>query len=132
MRDRYEEITATGGQVAAIGMGWPEAAAAFKHEFEIPFPLMVDRTKETYRTLGMRRGNIWDVAGPPVWIRGLKNVLGGRQPFARPKQDALQLGGTAVIAPGAQLLLVHRSDTSSENLPVDAIVSALQGYTPSP
>jgi hypothetical protein len=125
LRDRHEEITAAGGDVVAIGMGWPEAAAAFKQEFRIPFPLLVDRTKESYRALGMRRGNLWDVAGPHVWARGLQNMLKGHSPLARAKQDVLQLGGTVVVTPANELLLVHRSKTSEENLPVDDMIDAL-------
>ncbi len=125
MRDRYQDITATGGDIAAIGMGWPEAAAAFKQEFGIPFPLLVDRRKESYRALGMERGGLWAVAGPHVWLRAVQNMFKGHAPIARAKQDVLQLGGTVVVAPGDRVLLVHRSETSDENLPVDDIIAAL-------
>lgn len=125
MRDRHEEIASAGGAVVAIGMGWPQAAAAFKQEFRIPFPLLVDRTKESYRALGMTRGSWWDVAGPHVWTRALHNVLKGHPPLARAKQDVLQLGGTVVVTPDGELSLIHRSKSSDENLPVDDMIDAL-------
>lgn len=125
MRDRYDEITSSGGDVVAIGMGWPEAAAAFKEQFRIPFPLLVDRTKESYRALEMKRGNLWDVAGPHVWTRGVQNIFKGHAPIRRAKQDVMQLGGTLVVDPGDNVLLVHRSESSEENLPVDDMIAAL-------
>lgn len=129
LRDRHQEIRATGGDVVAIGMGWPAAAAAFKDEFDIPFPLLVDHDRTSYNALGMQRGSLWEITGPPVWIRGIRNILKGQQPLTKPKQDPLQLGGTLVVAPDDEVLLLHRSKTSSDNLPVDEMIAALQRGT---
>lgn len=122
MRDRWEEITSTGATVAAIGMGQVEMAAHFREEQDIPFPLIVDRKKETYRALEVARGSLLDVAGPSVWLQAVKNITKGHPPFKRPQQDALQLGATAIVKPGGEIAHLHRSKDSSDNYPVDEVI----------
>ena len=126
MRDRYAEIEAAGAGVAAIGMGAIQRAARFKEELDIPFPLLVDRTRETYRLLELSRGSWNDVAGPKVWGRGLRSLVGGNAQTVRPREDPRQLGGAAVILPGDRLASVHRATTSSDNVPVDRLLGALR------
>ena len=125
MRDRYEDIEGAGASVAVIGMGAVQRAARFKKQLDIPFPLLVDRTRETYRLLELRRGNWNEVAGPKVWMRGLRSLAGGNRQTLRPTEDPLQLGGAAVILPGDRLAFLHRSKASSDNVPVDALLEAL-------
>ena len=126
MRGRYREFQAKGADVAAIGMGIPEMAADFREKQDVPFPLLVDRTKETYRALEMKRGTLWEVAGPPVWLRYAKGLLGGHsQAIEKPKQDPLQLGGVVVTDRGGDVLYEFRSSTSSDNPPIDDVLAAL-------
>ena len=124
MRDHHEEFTATGARVVAIGMGWPEMAAHFKREFDIPFTLLVDHDRETYRALGLTRANPWNVYGPPVWIEGIRSILNHGNKI--PKQDPFQLGGAVVAEKGGEILFVYRSKASSDVPPVDRLISIVQ------
>lgn len=123
MRDSYERLTDRGAAAATIGMGSRDDAAAFKAETALPFPLLVDRPKDTYRMAGLIRGSTSDVLGPKVWRRGVGAVA--RRGLRRPKQDYLQLGGTAVIGQGGELLMMRRAESSADNATVDEIVEAL-------
>lgn len=99
-------------------------AAAFKEEARLPFTLLVDHTKETYRALDVGRGSLLAVAGPSVWVKGLKAVLTKGQ-SVRPEQDPFQLGATAVIEPGGKVKHLHRSKDSADNLPVKDLLAIL-------
>ena len=123
MRDHHEEVTATGARVAAIGMGWPEMAAHFKREFEIPFTLLIDHERQTYRALKLGRANPWNVYGPPVWIEGIKSILDHGNKF--PRQDPMQLGGAVVVDKGGEVLFVYRSKASSDIPPLGRMMSTL-------
>lgn len=103
-------------------MGQVEMAAHFREEQDVPFPLIVDRKKETYRALEVARGSLLDVAGPSVWLRAVKNVAKGHPPFQKPQQDALQLGATAIVKPGGEIAHIHRSKDSSDNYSVDEVI----------
>jgi hypothetical protein len=124
LRDDQEEFQKRGAHVAAIGMGRPDMAAHFKKEFEIPFTLLVDHDQETYKTVEIKRGSQWEVAGPRVWGRYAKGLLTGKG-VALPKQDVLQLGGVAVVDTKGKVLFLHRSETSADNAPVEKLLEAL-------
>lgn len=124
LRDRYEEFTSAGAEVVAIGMGAGLRARAFKEEMRIPFPLLVDRTRETYRLLELERGSWIDLVGPKVWAPGLRSLAGGNAQ-KWPQEDPRQLGGAAVVLPGGRLAFVHRAGSSADNVPVDRLLEAL-------
>lgn len=125
MRDRQGEIEAYGVRVVAIGMGRPDMAAYFRDQFEIPFTLLVDHEKETYRALGIKKGSWFQVSGPHNWPRFARAFLSG-QGLAKPKQDPLQMGGLAIVEPGGEISYIFRSEASSDNLPIDDLLEEMR------
>ena len=123
MRDRYGEFTERDANLAAIGMGIPGMAAHFRDEFDIPFPLLVDHPRVTYRALGIKRASAWNIYGPPVWIEGIKSILSHGNKI--PKQDPFQLGGIVVADTDGTILFAHRASASSDNAPVNKVLRAL-------
>ncbi len=125
MRKHYDEIRSTGAEVVAIGMGWPEAAADFRDKHDIPFPVLLDRKKESYRALQLSRGGFTELYGPKVAARAVGSMLRGNAQTL-PKQDYRQLGGTVVVAAGGDLRYVHRAGDASDNAPIDEVLAALR------
>jgi hypothetical protein len=124
LRDRYEDFVSLGAEVVAIGMGDAPRARAFKEAMQIPFPVLIDRTRESYRLLELARGSWADLVGPKVWAKGLGSLAHGNVQKV-PKEDPRQLGGAAVILPGSRLAFVHRAKTSADNVPVDRLLGAI-------
>ena len=124
MSERYQEFQDRGADVVAIGMGRVDMAKHFADTRDIPFRLLVDHGQESYRALELRRGTLLEVAGPKVWMRGIKSTLTGH-PSSLPKQDAKQMGGVMVVAPGSDVRYVHRAEASSDNPPIDDVLAAL-------
>lgn len=124
LRDAYGEIAAA-GELVAIGMGRLEDAAAFKARWRIPFPLLVDRRRESYRALGLQTGSLAQIAGPRVWGPFLAGMARGRG-VAAGRQNVYQLGGAAVVAPGGSITYLHRAGTSADNAPVPDLIDALR------
>jgi hypothetical protein len=126
LRDRYEEFEAKGAGVAAIGMGLTAMAADFREKHDIPFPLLVDRHRETHKALELKRGNLLEIVGPKQVARGLKAfVTGTSAGRPAPKQDVLQLGGALVVAPSGDVLYRHLATGAEDNAPVDDLLAAL-------
>ena len=105
-------------------MGRVDDAARFKHGQRIPFPLLVDRKKNTYRALEAA-SSVAGALGPRVWLKGAKAVLTGHG-MAPARQDWRQLGATAVVAPGGEVVYLHRSKNASDNPPVDDLLRELR------
>jgi hypothetical protein len=124
LRDRYDEFTARGAQVVAIGMGDISHAARFKDGQNIPFPLLVDTERQSYRALGFKVGSFLEVSGPRRWMPGLKSFVTGHG-GALPKQNMYQIGGALVIAKGGEVLFEHRGQASEDNAPIDDLLRAL-------
>lgn len=99
-------------------------AADFKRREAIPFPLVVDRTKETYRMLDISRATGWNVYGPPVWLKGIQSMLRGYLNKI-PKQDPFQLGGAVVARAGGEVVVVHRAKASHDFY---AVSKLLKGF----
>lgn len=124
MSERYQEFAARGADVVAIGMGRVDMAKHFAETRSIPFRLLVDHDKDSYRALDLREGSWLEVAGPKVWARGIKGTLAGN-PSTIPRQDPKQMGGVMVVAPGGEVLYLHRAEMSSDNPPIDDVLAAL-------
>ena len=124
MRDHHEEFTARGARVVAIGMGRPDMAADLKEKQDVPFTLLVDRTKHSYRLMKMARGSWMAVAGPKVWARAAKSLLTGHG-LQKAKQDPLQMGGAVIVDRDGEVRFTHRSKDSSDNVPVEKLLAAL-------
>ena len=76
----------------------PEFAVRYHEHHELPFPLLVDPGRETYRTYGLTRGSVGRVWG---W-RAMKRYVAiiarsGIGELRAPREDTLQLGGDFVI-----------------------------------
>ena len=110
-------------QVAAVGMGTPAMATDFKREYEVPFPVLIDHTKETYRLVGLKRATLADAVKPKVLLRGAVALIKRGQ--ALPQQDPAQLGGAIVVDPNGNIIFVHRARDAQDNAPVDALLEAL-------
>lgn len=105
-----------------IGMGATETARRFKEEYSLPFTVLVDKKRESYRMLGLKSGTLMEVMGPRVWAKGTRSVLKHGQGLA--KENVLQLGGVAIVKDGKPVF-VHRSETSSDNAPIETLLEAL-------
>ena len=125
MSDRDEEFEARGARIIAIGMGIPEMAAHFREERDVEFALIVDRNKETYKALEMKRGNLWEISGPQNWGRFAKGILTGHGVDLKPKQDPLQMGGAVVVDAGGAVRYTFRAGASSETPKIDELLDAL-------
>jgi peroxiredoxin len=110
--------------ITAIGMGRPNVAAYFKKEFDVPFRLLVDHDQETYKAINMKRGNLWEVAGPHVWFRFAKGILTGKGGKIA-KEDVLQMGGVIVVDRGGKVRFEYRGEHAADNVPVADVLAAL-------
>ena len=126
MRGRYEDFRAKGAEVAAIGMGLTAMAADFREKQDIPFPLLVDRRRETHRAFELTRAGLLEIVGPKQVVNGIKSLLtGNSQGRPAPKQDVLQLGGALVVDAGGKVLYTHRATGAEDNAPADELLEAL-------
>jgi peroxiredoxin len=132
LRDDRERFEAAGAEVAVIGLGRPQQARTFCDRYRVPFRCLTGPDRSAHRAFGLRRGTLNEVAGPPIWLRWLRNELTGRRQGRFGQGDPAQLGGTFVVDTRGVIRFAHRGRRSSDiasNDEVLAVVSALQEGT---
>jgi peroxiredoxin len=113
LRGIVEEIRDRGADLVVVGNGGVEQARAFQEAQKLPFPLYTDPSLESYRRAGLRRGG-WRGLSPLVLLHAFRAFRQGFRQTAT-EGDALQLGGSFVIAAGGRLLFQHVSREAGDH-----------------
>jgi dehydrogenase/reductase SDR family protein 12 len=128
LRERQDEIRARGAELAIVGNGARHFAAAFREDFDLDGPLLVDPELRAYRAAGLRRGRV-ELLSPRLPRNALRALLGGsRQQGVQ--GDPWQLGGVFVIRPGGELVFRHASREAGDHPSVDDVLAALDPEAP--
>jgi NAD(P)-dependent dehydrogenase (short-subunit alcohol dehydrogenase family) len=124
LRDRIEDIRAAGADLVIVGNGNAGFARAFREDFGLEGPLLVDPELRAYRAAGLRRGRV-ELLSPRLPLNALRALRSGsRQQGVQ--GDPWQLGGVFVLKPGGGLLYRYVSSEAGDHPPVNEILSALE------
>jgi hypothetical protein len=121
-----------GARLAAVGLGDPPYARAFREETGIAFPLLIDAERQAYRAAGLGKASLWHLLRPDNF-RARRRARAAGHAQHRLGRDPFQLGGSFVFAPGDVDLYAHASQTFGDNAPVEALLAAVrQARRPGP
>lgn len=122
--EHYDEITATGADVAFIGLGEPIQAFTFRKRAQTRFTVLATRDQPLYRTVGLSRSHLAS-RGPQNLLPLLRLMRSGTFPYQR-TGDIAQLGGAFVVARGGrEVVWEHRSASAAVVAPAQDICDAL-------
>ena len=109
MIKRREEIEALGAAVILVAYDEPALLSAkMLHEVALPFPLLLDRTRDTYARWGMGSAGLTGaMLSPSLNWRYLKLLAKGER-FLGFAPDMFQLGGDFVVDKQGTLVFAHR------------------------
>jgi peroxiredoxin len=113
LREHETEFRAAGATLAAIGLGDPEYARAFRNETGIGFPLLLDDRREAYKAAGLRQASILHTLRPSNFAARARAKAAGHRQHKLGK-NPFQLGGSFVFGPGNVDRFVPVSQTFSE------------------
>jgi len=127
---RLDEIRSAGAELAFVGNGRPDQAAAFGRR-EVPgCDVFTDPSLKAYEALGMVRG-VLATLGPGSIAAGVGATLRGRRQ-TRLEGDAWQQGGLLLLAPGGRVLFLQRNRSAGDRPDLDGALAALSpGRRPS-
>jgi len=124
LREKIDEIRSRGAELVIIGNGDSSFAAAFREDFQLDCPLLVDPELRAYRAAGLRRGRV-EVLSPRLPLNALRALRSCSRPTGV-QGDPWQLGGVFVIQSGGDLAYRYLSREAGDHPPVDEILSALE------
>jgi NAD(P)-dependent dehydrogenase (short-subunit alcohol dehydrogenase family)/peroxiredoxin len=128
LRDRVDEIRDLGAELVVVGNGAPNFAAAFREDYRLDSPLLVDPELRAYRAAGLRRGRV-EALSPLLPLHALRALSGGSRQGSV-QGDLWQLGGVFVIRPGGELAYCYVSREAGDHAPVEEILEALSKDAP--
>ena len=123
MRDRIEDIRAQGAELVIVGNGAENFAAAFREDFALDCPILIDPELSAYRAAGLRRGRV-EMLSPRLPVNAARALLSGSRQTGV-QGDPWQLGGVFVIRPGGDLAYRYTSREAGDHPPVEDILAAL-------
>lgn len=124
MRSQYDQITAKGAEVVAIGTGDRRYAAAFVHDEQIPFLVLVDDDGAAARAASVRAVPFPELLHPRTWRASVQAWRNGHH-VHRAGKRVTQLGATFVLGPGADVRYEHLDADSTDHASIDEVIAAL-------
>jgi len=96
-------------------------ARAYAEETDLSWPLLIDETRETYRSYGMLSASFRDLVGPKTWMAYLRALLAGEK-LRRSGGDVYQRGGDVLIDPYGIVVLHHVGSGPADRPEVEEIL----------
>lgn len=125
MRSRYEDITAAGAEVVAIGTGDQRYAQAFVSEEDVPFPVLVDDDGSAARAASIKKVNPFSLVLDPRSIPGALQAYRDGFRIKKSGKRVNQLGATFVVGPGSEVRYEHLDEHTADHAPLDEVLAAL-------
>ena len=125
MRGSYDEITARGAEVVAIGTGSVRHGAAFVADEHIPFPVLVDGDARAAGAASVRRIGFFRLLTDRRSRAGAKRARAAGHRIHKAGRRVTQLGATFVIGPGDVVHYEHLDDHSADHAPLDDVLSSI-------
>ena len=125
-RDR-DKIEAAGANLAVIGQGTPAHAQDFIEANHVQgLRVLVDPTRESYKSAGTKIATFNELLGPRVVAKGTASALRTRLPQTSTKGHPAQLGGVLIVTPDGKVPYAHLADDASDNASSEEILAALR------
>ena len=106
-----------------VMMGEVDQVAALKEKLRAPFTCLSDPDQVAYKAFEVPRGSLSAIAGPRVWLPGLRALFRGG--MGKPGDDIFRLHGSFAIDQSGIVQLAHHPRSSADHVTLDQIVAAL-------
>jgi peroxiredoxin len=125
LRGHYDEITAAGAEVVAVGTGDERYAKAFVADENVPFPVLVDDDAAAASAAVVRNVNPVALLFAPGSLKGAWGAhrSGFRQRSSGPR--VTQLGATFVLGPGSTVRYSHLDANTADHAPMGEVLASL-------
>ncbi|MEM9519207.1 MAG: AhpC/TSA family protein [Actinomycetota bacterium] len=126
MRDRLDELGCD-TVVVLVTFAEPGKLGAYTDRNRLPFAVLTDPSRDSYRAYGFGRGSIARVWGWRAARRYLHLVAAGQwRDLRAPSEDTLQLGGDMVVAADGTLAWGFWGEGPDDRPSVDDLIAAVE------
>jgi peroxiredoxin len=129
LSDAYDDVTARGGEVIAIGTGDRRYAADFVEQEGIRFPVLVDDDARAATAASIRRKDMFTLIFGPGSVKGMWRAHRAGHRVHKAGKRVNQLGATFVLGPGDEVLFQYEDLDSGDHAPLGEVLAALPATT---
>jgi len=79
LRDHEAEFNRLNVKIVVVTFENDYFARSYVAESGLSWPLLIDESRETYKSYGMLSASFWDIWGPKSWWAYLKLILKGER-----------------------------------------------------
>jgi peroxiredoxin len=123
VRDRLADLG--DAKVALITFTRQRNLRGYRGRLQLPYVVLSDEDRASYRAYGLGRGPWWRVWGPAT-VRAYARLLRSGSRLRRPDADTLQLGGDFVVDRTGRIAYAYRSRQPDDRPPVDELVTVVR------
>ena len=121
MREQEDELARRNVKVVVVTFEHDYFARQYLAETALPWPLLVDGSREVYHGYDMLAASFWDIWGPKTWLAYLWALLGGQR-LHKSEGDISQRGGDVLIDPAGIVRLHHVGNGPADRPSVETIL----------
>ena len=121
MRQKHGEFEARGAAVLAVSFEPRDRLFQLSRQLQLPFPLLSDQERDSYRAYGLQRGYWRQIFSPQTVLAYVKLLVQGRLYHFR-RSDLRQLGGDFIVDPEGVIRYQNRSAAPHDRPSVDELM----------
>jgi peroxiredoxin len=127
LRDHEEELRKQNVKTVVVTFETELSARIYVQETSLAWPLVIDETRELYRSYGMLSASFWDIWGPKTWLAYLKEIIKGHK-IGKSEGDVMQRGGDVLIDPNGIVQMHHVGKGPAERPGVEMILQIINEW----
>ncbi|MFN9300700.1 MAG: SelL-related redox protein [Acidobacteriota bacterium] len=125
LSSRRADIEATGTQIVLVHMGREESAEEILGRHQLAdVPRVWDPKLSLYRAFGLEKGDLSQLLGPKVWLRGFRAGFLGKHGIGSAEGDVTQMPGVFLVFHG-EILKSYRHQSAADRPDYVALVREL-------
>lgn len=125
MRQRYPAVQAANSDVVAISFEGQDRLSQLARQLQLPFVVLSDPARETYRDYGLARGSWTQTFSPATVWSYIKLLARGRRYHLR-RSDLRQMGGDFIIDARGIVRFEHRGAAPHDRPTVEHLLEVLE------
>ena len=125
MRRHKEAFDRLDAQVLLVGLGTVDQTAAFKEQFDVPFPMVADPEKRLFEAFRLQQASTGALFSASMLFRGVAALSKGHG-MGVPQGDVRQLPGVFIIDTSGRLLFSHHASGPADHPQPDTLLEVLQ------
>ena len=127
MRDQEGDFSKLNVKVIVVTFEANLISRSYVEETALPWPLIIDESRELYRSYGMLAASFWDIWGPKTWLAYLKEIIKGRR-LKKSEADISQRGGNVLIDPDGIVQMHHVGSGPADRPSVKIFVKIIKEW----